>query len=49
MKLNMVGETIGYGSRDLKGINVNWMIPCFFLYRKFYQLRVMLIKQFQIL
>lgn len=44
--LNMVGETIGHGSRDLKGIDVGWMTPCFFLYRKFYQLREILLKQY---
>lgn len=47
--LNMVGETIGHGSRDLRGIDVGWMIPCYFLYRKFYQLRQDLMKQYMTL
>lgn len=44
--LNLVGETIGHGTRDLRGIDIGWMTPCFFLYRKFYQLRETLLRQY---
>jgi hypothetical protein len=44
--LNMVGETIGHGTQNLKGIDIGWMTPCFFLYRRFYQLRIILMEQY---
>lgn len=45
--LNLIGQTIGHGSKELKGIDIGWTIPCFFLYRKFYQLRIVLLRNYQ--